>query len=140
MAMYAKGVELYCASTVDDRDTWILTMRHIALEGRCFVLSACQYLERRAYPDGHPTIQGEDPGTAIIRGGSCIVGPLGDLLAGPEYGRETILCAEVDLGQIARGKYDLDVTGHYARPDVFRLHVNESPLPATVFEWETDPT
>jgi len=107
-AMYAKGIEIYCAPTVDDRDVWPVTMRHIALEGRCFVLSACQYA-----PDGKMP----------IRGGSLIVGPLGAVLAGPCYGSECILTADLDPGEIAEGKFDLDVAGHYARPDVFRLHV-----------------
>jgi nitrilase len=133
MAMYAKGVQLYCASTVDDRDTWIPTMRHIALEGRCFVLSACQYIQREAYPADYAAVQGNDPQTVIIRGGSCIIGPLGEFLVEPHYGEETILTAEIDLGQIARAKYDFDVVGHYARPDIFRLHINERPQTATVF-------
>jgi nitrilase len=133
MAMYAKGVQVYCASTVDDRDVWTATMRHIACEGRCFVLSACQYITRGAYPADYPAVQGNDPATVLIRGGSCIVNPLGDFLVEPRYGEETILTAEIDLDQIARGKYDLDVAGHYARPDVFRLHVNERPQPAAVF-------
>jgi nitrilase len=132
MAMYAKGVTLYCAPTVDDRETWIPTMRHIALEGRCFVLSACQHIRRGAYPVDYPAIQGDAPETVLIRGGSCIVSPLGEILAGPDYEREGVLTAEVDLGLIARGKYDLDVVGHYARPDIFRLYVNERPAPAVV--------
>lgn len=133
LAMYAKGVQLYCAPTVDDRETWIPTMRHVALEGRCFVLSACQYITRGAYPEDYRAIQGDDPATVIIRGGSCIVSPLGELLAGPDYEAERVLTADVDLGQVARGKFDLDVVGHYARPDVFRLHVNERATPAVVF-------
>jgi nitrilase len=133
MAMYAKGVQLYCASTVDDRDSWIPTMRHIAFEGRCFVLSACQYIQREAYPADYPAVQGNDPQTVIIRGGSCILNPMGEFLVEPHYGEEKILTAEIDLGQIARGKYDFDVAGHYARPDVFRLYVNEKPQPAAVF-------
>jgi nitrilase len=104
--MYAKGIQIYCAPTVDDREAWPGTMRHIALEGRCFVLSACQANDR-------------------IRGGSVIVSPLGQVLAGPCYGNECILTAEIDPGEIAEGKFDLDVVGHYARPDVFRLEVDE---------------
>ena len=133
MAMYAKGVQVYCASTVDDRDVWPAAMRHIAFEGRCFVLSACQYIRRGAYPADYPAIQGDDPQTEMIRGGSCIVGPLGDFIVEPRYGEEAILSAEIDLGRIAAGKYDLDVAGHYARPDVFRLYVNERPQAAAVF-------
>jgi nitrilase len=125
MAMYAKGIELYCAPTVDDRDTWLPTMRTIALEGRCFVISACQYLTRADCPSDYRAIQGDDPATVLIRGGSCIVGPLGNILAAPDFDGELIQVAELDRGDIARGKYDFDVVGHYSRPDVFRLHVNE---------------
>jgi nitrilase len=124
-AMYAKGVELYCAPTVDDRETWLPTMRHIALEGRCFVLSACQYLRRADCP---PDYRSDMEGDVLIRGGSSIIGPLGNVLAGPDFSGETILTATLDLFDIVRGKYDFDVTGHYARPDVFRLRVNERPL------------
>jgi nitrilase len=133
MAMYARGVQLYCAPTVDDRDTWLPTMRHIALEGRCFVLSACQFLTRADCPPDYACIQGDDPREVLIRGGSCIIGPLGQVLAGPHFGSECILTADLDLKEIARGKYDFDVAGHYARPDVFRLHVNTQPQPAVVF-------
>jgi nitrilase len=127
MAMYAKGVQLYCAPTADDRETWLPTVRHIALEGRCFVLSACQVLRRRDMPKDIPNALGEEPETLLMRGGSCIVDPLGKVLAGPAFDEETILSADLDLQEIARGKYDFDVTGHYARPDVFRLSVDERP-------------
>jgi nitrilase len=132
VAMYAKGVQLYCAPTVDDRDTWLPTMRHVALEGRCFVLSACQYLRRADCPADYACVQGDDPATVLIRGGSCIVAPLGQVLAGPHFEGECVLTADLDLAEVARGKYDFDVTGHYARPDVFRLSVNESPARAVV--------
>lgn len=125
MAMYAKGIQLYCAPTVDDRDTWLPTMQTIALEGRCFVISACQYLTRADCPADYRAIQGDDPATVLIRGGSCIVGPLGNVLVKPSFDGELIQVAELDRGDIARGKYDFDVVGHYSRPDVFRLHVNE---------------
>lgn len=133
MAMYSKGIQLYCASTVDDRDSWIPTMRHIAFEGRCFVLSACQYIKRAAYPANYPSTHGDAPQTVVIRGGSCIINPLGEFLVEPDYEGEKILTTEIDPGQIARGKYDLDVAGHYARPDIFRLYVNERPQTAAVF-------
>ena len=117
-AMYARSVQLYCAPTVDDRESWPGSMRHIALEGRCFVLSACQYSKPAGATESD-----------WIRGGSVIVSPLGKVLAGPCYDGECILTAEIDPGEIAEGKFDLDVAGHYARPDVFRLEVNESPMP-----------
>ncbi len=132
-AMYMKGIELYCAPTVDDRESWHPSMRHIALEGRCFVLSACQYITRGAFPDDYAAVQGDDPDTVLIGGGSCIVDPFGNVLAGPDYAGECVLTAEIDTDEIIRGKYDLDVAGHYARPDIFRLHVNEAAQPAAVF-------
>ena len=122
---YAQGVEFYCAPTVDEREMWQASMRHIAYEGRCFVLSACQYLTRADAPAEYDAIQGNHPATELIRGGSVIVSPLGDALAGPVYGAEAILTADVDLADIARGKYDLAVSGHYARPDIFTLMVDE---------------
>lgn len=129
-AMYGKGVDLWCAPTVDDRDAWQATMRHIALEGRCFVLSACQYLRRDGLPqDVHP-VQGDDPETVLIAGGSVIVDPLGEILAGPLRGEEGIVHAELDLDDLARARFDFDATGHYARADVFCLQVNEAPQQA----------
>jgi nitrilase len=100
-------------------------MRHIALEDRCFVLSACEYIRRGGYPAEYPAIQEDDPQIVLTRGGSVIVNPLGRVLAGPDYSDERILTADLDPGEIAEGKFDLDVVGHYARPDAFRLEVNE---------------
>jgi nitrilase len=132
-AMYAKGVELYCALTVDDRDTWLPTVTHIALEGRCFVLSACQFLRRADLPAGYPTGRLPDGQDVVIRGGSCVVGPLGQLLAGPTYGEECIVTADLDRADLARAKFDFDVVGHYSRPDVFRLEVDERPQKSVWF-------
>lgn len=125
MAMYSKNVALYCAPTADDRDTWIASMRHVALEGRCFVLTACQYLRRKDLPASVRVSLGDAPDAVLMRGGSAIVGPLGHLLVGPQYEGETILTADLDLDEIGRSRFDFDVTGHYARPDVFQLIVNE---------------
>ena len=121
MHMYSHGIQLYCAPTADDRETWFATMRHIALEGRCFVLGCNQFARRGDYPIDYPAIQGNDPATVMSRGGSCIIDPLGRVLAGPVYDSASILVADLDLDEIARGKFDFDVVGHYARPDVFRL-------------------
>ncbi len=126
-AMFAKGIEIYCAPTADARDSWIASMRHIAIEGRCFVLSCNQFNRRRDFPSDYHSIVSEDPDAVVTRGGSCIVDPFGNILAGPNYEGETILIAELDRGQIVRGKFDLDVAGHYARPDIFHLHVDERP-------------
>jgi nitrilase len=132
-AMYAKGIEIYCAPTADARDSWIASMRHIAVEGRCFVLSCNQFNRRRDFPSDYRSIYGEDPDAVVCRGGSCIVDPFGNFLAGPNMEGEAILTAEIDRSQIVRGKYDLDVVGHYARPDIFQLHVDEQPKqPVTI--------
>ncbi len=132
LAMYGKGVEFYCAPTVDDRDAWLPSMQMVALEGRCFVLSACQFMTRADGPEDYHPIQGDNPGTVLIRGGSTIISPFGEILAGPVFGEQAILTAEMDKNEIIRGKYDLDVVGHYSRPDVFQLNVNETAQAATV--------
>lgn len=115
--LYRQGVELYCAPTVDTRDTWAATMRHIGVEGRCFVLSATQFAVRADYPADFPL--GDDH--VVIRGGSCVVDPFGGLLAGPVFDREDVLVADLDLDLLDGAYLDLDVSGHYARPDLFRL-------------------
>ncbi|HVN54569.1 MAG TPA: carbon-nitrogen hydrolase family protein [Anaerolineaceae bacterium] len=128
MALYAKGVQLYLAPTADSRDTWTATLRHIACEGRCFVLGCNQFVTKDMYPpdlEGIADLEGQPE--VMCRGGSAIVSPLGAILAGPLFDREGILCAELDLGEVARGKFDFDVVGHYARSDVFQLSVNEEP-------------
>ncbi|BBZ22781.1 carbon-nitrogen hydrolase family protein [Mycolicibacter hiberniae] len=132
LATYQQGVQLWCAPTVDDRDIWQSTMRHIAYEGRCFVLSACQYLNTADLPENYARDDSQQAPTDLIRGGSVIVSPLGEVLAGPVYGAETLLVADLDLDDQIRGKYDLDVTGHYARPDVFTLTVDRSARTAVV--------
>lgn len=124
MHMYHQGISLYCAPTADDRDTWLPTMQHIAQEGRTFVLTSCQYITRAAFGPDHESALGDDPATVMMRGGSAIVSPLGRVLAGPDFSGETILYATLDPAEIMRAKYDFDVTGHYARPDVFSLTVD----------------
>ncbi len=125
LSQYAQGVQFYCAPTVDDRENWSSTMRTIALEGRCFVISANQFMRRSDAPVDFNPVQGNDPATVLINGGSLIVSPLGKILAGPVFGEEAIVTAEVDLDDIKRGKMDFDVSGHYARSDVFTLMIND---------------
>lgn len=126
MAMYGKGVELYLAPTADARPRWQGTLQHIALEGRCFVLGCNQYVRRDMYPaDLEIKDELEKWPETPCRGGSAIYDPAGDAVAGPLWDEEGILVAELDLTAIPRAKFDFDVTGHYARPDVFRLQVDE---------------
>lgn len=132
MAMYAKGVQIWCAPTVDEREIWQCSMRHIAHEGRCFVISAAQYQPSPAEL-GIDCPPGWSPERPLMRGGSLIVGPLGEVLAGPLYGQEGLVSAIIDTDSLVGARYDLDVTGHYARPDVFRLEVDERPRPPVAF-------
>jgi nitrilase len=133
MSMYGKGIQIYCAPTADERESWLATMRHIALEGRCFVLGCNQFARGRDLSPTRRTMLGAAPDDVVNRGGSCIVGPLGQVLAGPDYDSESIIVADIDLGDIARAKYDFDVVGHYARPDIFRLTVDARPRESVTF-------
>ncbi|MBI1325759.1 nitrilase [bacterium] len=133
-ALYAQGIEIYLAPTADARETWQATLRHIACEGRCFVLGCNQFVRRSDYPAhwaGKPEIAALPE--IACRGGSAIYGPLGDPLAGPVWDREELIVADIDLDDIARGKFDFDATGHYGRPDVFELRVNRSRQRSVVF-------
>lgn len=126
MALYQKGIELYIVPTADQRDIYQSTMQHIAFEGRCFVFMSNQYVEKSMYPKdlkGYREI--EDQPEVMCRGGSCIIDPFGNYLAGPAFGKETIITADIDLDEIIRAKMDFDPIGHYSRPDLFEFNVNE---------------
>ena len=128
MAMYGKGIEIYLAPTADSRETWQSTMRHIACEGRCFVLGCNQFVTKQMYPADLETLDElSDQPEVMCRGGSVIIAPSGEVVAGPLWDEEGILYAELDLDEITRAKIDFDVVGHYARPDVFQLKVNSEP-------------
>ncbi len=123
-ALYAQGVEIYLAPTADGRETWQSTIRHIALEGRCFVLTCNQFMTKAEYPEDldeaslREVAAMPDP---MTRGGSAIVGPLGEYLAGPLWDERGILYAEIDPGAVAEARFDFDACGHYSRPDLLQL-------------------
>ena len=121
MALYEQGVSIYLAPTADHRDSWLASMQHIACEGRCFVLACNQFVRKRDYPGRFQEELAPQP-EVMTRGGSVIVSPLGEVLAGPLYGQEGLVEAELDLKLLAKSKMDFDVTGHYQRPDVFSFH------------------
>lgn len=125
-AMYAKGVKIYLAPTADYRDEWQCTMRHIALEGRCFVIGCNQYIEKSMYPKDLSYYSDiEKLPDVVCSGGSCIVSPFGKYIIEPVFNKEDILVADLDMTQIIQSRMEFDVTGHYARNDVFKLIVNE---------------
>ncbi|HQD41763.1 MAG TPA: carbon-nitrogen hydrolase family protein [Bacillota bacterium] len=125
-AMYMKGVSIYVAPTADARDEWQCTMRHIALEGRCFVLSCNQFVTKDMYPKDLMYYKDLEAQPEIMcRGGSTIIDPLGKYVVEPVYNREEILVADLDLDMIVKSRLDFDPVGHYSRPDVFELIIHE---------------
>ena len=110
-------------------------MRADYIKLRDRILARPEHGQRHIVAGRHPEhSQGADPAAVIIRGGSCIVDPFGKVLVEPSFAGETIGYAELDRNLIARGKYDLDVVGHYARPDVFKLSVDTRVQKAVGFE------
>jgi nitrilase len=138
MALYAQGIDIYLAPTADARDTWHATLRHIACEGRCYVLGCNQYVTKSVYPEdlvGIEDLAGQPE--VMCRGGSAIISPLGEVLAGPLYDGEGMLLAELDLAEVGRARFDLDVVGHYARPDVLQLVVHGQSTPSVIVQTGT---
>ncbi len=126
MAMYQQGVELYLAPTADARESWTATLRHIALEGRCYVMGCNQYFTKAMYPDPYQKLVTNEP-DVVCSGGSVIISPMGEVLAGPLFGEAGAVMAELDLDLIVSSKLDFDVVGHYARPDIFDFSVRNQP-------------
>ena len=124
-ALYTGGVQIYLAATWAHAEPWLATLRHIAKEGRVYVLSACsvlRHVEPRARNNVEPTIDGN--GEWPSAGDSAIVNPAGDFIAGPVRAKEEILYAEIDPKQLRGPQWMLDVAGHDARPDVFQFTIN----------------
>jgi nitrilase len=126
MAMYNKGVEIYVAPTADARKEWTATMVHIALEGRCFVLGCNQYFTKEMIPEKYQNLVINEP-DVMSAGGSVIVSPLGEIIAGPLFNKSGALIAQLDLDAIKESKLDFDVIGHYARNDIFQMQVMNQP-------------
>ncbi|XP_050221906.1 bifunctional nitrilase/nitrile hydratase NIT4B-like isoform X2 [Mercurialis annua] len=132
-ALYAKGIEMYCAPTADCRPTFHATLKHIAMEGGCFVLSANQFLQGKDLP---PLLSGAEevkPDSVVSSGGSTIISPFGRVLAGPNHDGEALLTAEIDVGEIAKAKFEFDVAGHYSTPTILSLTVKDHPTKTVTF-------
>ena len=123
-ALYEKGIDIYIAPTADSRKEWQATVRHIAQEGRCFVLSCNQFVTRDMYPDSVKTLF-DGQIQEICPGGSCIISPTGKYIVDAIYHREEIITATLDMSQISAARLDFDPCGHYSRPDILSLHVSK---------------
>jgi nitrilase len=122
-ALYESGVELYIASTADDGDSWQATLVHIAREARAFVIAPSHFQRAAAYPDDFPLRAWLDGVDLLGRGGSAILGPDGSYLAGPLYGEEGILYADLDRARLLEERQRFDPAGHYHRPEILKLEV-----------------
>lgn len=139
-ALYGQGLDIYVAPTWDNSDVWVPSMQHIAKEGRCFVIGVAPFLRGSDVPDDVPLREqlwgGEDD--VMSKGNSVIVGPRGDVLAGPLVGEEGIVTAEIDPAKARAIRHEFDAAGHYSRPDVFTLHVDRRSKRSVVYDEDTD--
>ena len=135
-ALYSQGVEIYVAPTYDSGDEWLGTMQHIAREGRCWVICSGVALTNSDIPTDFPDRETLYPATEewINPGDSAVVAPGGEIVAGPMRKEKGILYAEVDSRRVGLSKRDLDITGHYSRPDIFTLSVNTQPQSPVKFK------
>ena len=128
-ALYAQGVELYIAPTYDSGDGWIGTLQHIAREGCCWVVGCGNLMTGRDIPDDFPGKEQLYPNADewVNSGDSVVIAPGGEIVAGPLRETAGILYCEIDPQKVGIARRALDVTGHYARPDIFTLQVNRQP-------------
>ena len=132
-ALYASGVELYLAPTWDRGEPWTSTLRHVAKEGRTYVVGCCSVMHRDQIPDRHAFLREYLPADLewINPGESAIVDPDGKFVVEPVREREEILYAEIEPSKLRGPRWQLDVAGHYGRPDVFQLIIDRSSRPMT---------
>jgi nitrilase len=119
-ALYLAGLDIYLAPTADDSDSWQDSMRHIARESRCYVLTSCVLQRASSHPPEVPVGEGPE---LMDRGGAAIIAPDGTYLAGPLYEEPGIVYATLDPDRLAADRQRFDPAGHYSRPDVFELVV-----------------
>lgn len=125
-ALYMKGVTLYLAPNTNNNEEWQTTIRHIAIEGHCYVINVNQYVTKDMYPDiFHCPNEMANLPEAVLTGGSCIVDPFGHYVNEPVWDKEEIIYADIDMNQVPLSRMEFDGTGHYSRPDVLELVVHE---------------
>jgi len=135
-ALYAQGIEIYVAPTYDSGDDWLGTLRHIAREGRCWVIGSGNLLRGSDMHTGLSALAGlyPDPEEWVNPGDSVVIAPGGGIAMGPMRNEEGILYADIDPEQVGIARRDLDVVGHYARPDIFRLSIDCKPRTPVEFD------
>lgn len=126
VALYGKGVTLYISPNTNDNEEWQATIRHIAIEGHCYFINCDMYFTRDMYPSSlHcPEEIAKLPDT-VCRGGSCVVDPYGHYETQPVWDREEIIFADLQMDKVPASRMEFDVCGHYARPDVLDLHIQD---------------
>lgn len=126
VALYQKGVTLYLSPNTNDNPEWQATIQHIALEGRCYFVNCDMYFTRDTYPtDLCDYDEVKKLPEVVCRGGSCVIDPYGHYVMEPLWDQEGILYADLDMEQVPASRMEFDPCGHYARPDVLKLEVNE---------------
>ena len=126
VAMYQKGITIYISPNTNDNPEWQATIRHIAIEGKCYFINSDMIIRKESYPmDLNTRAEITDLPDMVCRGGSCIIDPYGHYVTDPVWDEETIIYAELDMNLPAAAKMEHDAVGHYARPDVLQLVVSE---------------
>ena len=138
-ALYAQGIDIYIAPTYDSGKHWVGTLQHIAREGRCWVIGCGNLLQATDIPDDFPEKARlyPNPDEWINPGDSLVITPDGEIIACPMHEKSGILYCEVDPERSAIAKRTFDVAGHYARPDIFQLHINDMPQSPVQFSSKT---
>ena len=126
VALYEKGVTIYISPNTNDNPEWQATIQHIALEGHCYFINVDMYFTKDMYPkDLHCQDEIDKLSHIVCHGGSCIVDPYGHYVTEPVWDKEEIIYADLDMQKVPMCRMELDPCGHYARPDVLELKINE---------------
>ncbi len=125
VALYQKGISIYISPNTNDNPEWQATIQHIAIEGKCYFINADMIIRKESYPDDLNASEIEALPEMVCRGGSCIIDPYGHYMTDPVWDEETVIYADLDMELPAACKMEHDAVGHYARPDVLRLIVDD---------------